>query len=220
MSSAPKTAPRTRYHHGDLRNALTVAALELAREGGPEALVLREAARRVGVSATAAYRHFAGQRDLLIEVKNLALTALAEALTAALDECDPDAEPGDLAVARLRSAAHAYLNFAFTEPGLFNTAFCHDDPADPGFSDEDLNYAGVEAFVVLGRLLDELVAAGRMSPQRRPNAEFASWATVHGVAVLFLNGPLRHLAEAERAAAIERAIDVHIRGLICDEAIE
>jgi hypothetical protein len=63
-------------------------------------------------------------------------------------------------VARLRSAAHAYLNFAFTEPGLFNTAFCHDDPVDPGFADEDLNYSGVEAFVFLGRLLDELVAGG------------------------------------------------------------
>ena len=48
---------RDRYHHGDLANALTLAATDLAREGGPEAVVLRQAARQVGVSATAAYRH-------------------------------------------------------------------------------------------------------------------------------------------------------------------
>lgn len=53
-----RTGGRSRYHHGDLRNALIEAAVELATEGGPERVVLREAARSVGVSPTAAYRHF------------------------------------------------------------------------------------------------------------------------------------------------------------------
>ena len=66
-----------RYHHGDLANALTAAATELARDGGPEAVVLREAARKVGVSATAAYRHFAGHGDLIHAVKELAQERLA-----------------------------------------------------------------------------------------------------------------------------------------------
>ena len=59
---------RSTYHHGDLANALAAAAAQLAREGGPDAVVLREAARRVGVSATAAYRHFASHNDLFEEV--------------------------------------------------------------------------------------------------------------------------------------------------------
>ena len=60
------TTARGRYHHGDLRRALVVAATALAREGGPEAVVLREVTRRVGVSANAAYRHFT-DRDALLE---------------------------------------------------------------------------------------------------------------------------------------------------------
>src|SRR5439155_20803437 len=65
----PVNERRRAYHHGDLANALTNAATELARHGGPEAVVLREAARQVGVSATAAYRHFASHGDLVHEVK-------------------------------------------------------------------------------------------------------------------------------------------------------
>ncbi|MDQ6716487.1 MAG: TetR/AcrR family transcriptional regulator, partial [Actinomycetota bacterium] len=56
----------SRYHHGDLRRALVLAATSLARAGGPDAVVLREVTRQVGVSANAAYRHFA-DRDALLE---------------------------------------------------------------------------------------------------------------------------------------------------------
>lgn len=219
MSSRPKTVSRTRYHHGDLRNALSGAALELARAGGPEAVVLREAARRVGVSATAAYRHFNSQADLLDEVKNRALNELARAIEEDLGKCEQGAGPGELAVARMRSAAHAYLEFAFSEPGLYNAAFCRDrkpEPAD-GLKDEpDLEFAQASAFVLLGQLLDELVAAGRMTPERRPMAEIAAWSGVHGLALLFLEGPLRQVVGEERAAAIDYSIDTMIRGLVAE----
>lgn len=68
------------YHHGDLRNALITAGVELATDGGPAKVVLREVARRAGVSATAAYRHFAGQGDLLLAVKIQAQQMLADAM--------------------------------------------------------------------------------------------------------------------------------------------
>jgi AcrR family transcriptional regulator len=61
---------RAGYHHGDLPNALADAATNLARSGGPEAVVLREAARQVGVSAAAAYRHYVGHGELLAAVKD------------------------------------------------------------------------------------------------------------------------------------------------------
>lgn len=212
MSISRNTVPRSRYHHGDLRNALAEAALELAREGGPEAVVLREAARRVGVSATAAYRYFAGQPDLLVEVRNQALGILAGTMAKALEGCEKVADPGELAVARLRSAAHAYLRFSFAEPGLFAAAF-HDhgstgrpDSAHPDFSQ-------TEVFAALVQVLDELVAAGRMPPERRPYAEVAAWTAIHGVAVLFLHGPLCHLPEADRDAAVNHAVETTIRGL-------
>ncbi len=59
---------RSTYHHGDLRRALLTATFELARAGGPEAVVLREATRRVGVVPNAAYRHFADRPTLLSSV--------------------------------------------------------------------------------------------------------------------------------------------------------
>ena len=67
--------PRSTYHHGDLRRALLEAGTDLAREGGPDKVVLREATRRVGVSANAAYRHFADRDALLDEVVSIAQVA-------------------------------------------------------------------------------------------------------------------------------------------------
>ncbi|HEV2640333.1 MAG TPA: TetR/AcrR family transcriptional regulator [Actinocrinis sp.] len=216
MSTRKSAVSRTHYHHGDLRNALSGAALELARQGGPEAVVLREAARRVGVSATAAYRYFDGQNQLLTEVKRRALGALARILQESLGECGPADGSGALAVARLTSAAYAYIDFAFTEPGLFNTAFCRDQDAAPG-DPLEISYDEVNAFQVLGQLLDELVAVGLMPPQRRPLAEFAAWSGVHGLAVLFLDGPLRNVVGDERAAALEYSVKAIVRSLISPE---
>ncbi|HEU5333352.1 MAG TPA: TetR/AcrR family transcriptional regulator [Actinocrinis sp.] len=105
-----------RYHHGDLANALTRVAADLARRGGPDAVVLREAARRVGVSPTAAYRHFGAHEDLLRAVRSHAQDALAHAMeSAATDSQNPRTLTHTL--------AEAYIRFALAEPGLFRTAF-------------------------------------------------------------------------------------------------
>jgi AcrR family transcriptional regulator len=199
------------YHHGDLRNALTHAAAELAREGGPEAVVLREAARRVGVTPTAAYRHFDGQRDLLGTVKWQAQAVLASTIEEALNGCADEPDPGRRAIARLRASGRAYLEFAFTEPGLFNTAFCH----DRDIPQDDLpGYTEAGAFMLLSALLDELLAAGLMPTGRRPMAEFGAWSAVHGLAVLVLDGPLNGLSGAEREAAVEAVLDGVVRSLV------
>jgi len=68
---------RTTFRHGDLRRALLEAGIELARDGGPQAVVLREATRRAGVAPNAAYRHFSSHRDLLQAVRVAALSSLA-----------------------------------------------------------------------------------------------------------------------------------------------
>src|SRR5215475_11647148 len=97
------TAPRDRYHHGDLPNALSAAAFDLARRGGPQAVVLREAARQVGVSATAAYRHFKGHEALIETVKQICQTELVGRMEAELDAGTPDPDPNREAVRRLRA---------------------------------------------------------------------------------------------------------------------
>ena len=78
LPEPPATPVRAHpYHHGDLRHALIEAAVELAHEGGPGAIVLREAARRVGVSPNAAYRHFDSLPDLVVQVALVALHRMA-----------------------------------------------------------------------------------------------------------------------------------------------
>jgi AcrR family transcriptional regulator len=80
MPTKESSATRASYHHGDLRHALLTAGIELAREGGPDAVVLREATRRVGVSPNAAYRHFADREALLADVCDAAQATLAAAI--------------------------------------------------------------------------------------------------------------------------------------------
>lgn len=212
--STPKTASRTRYHHGDLRNAMMDSAVELARTGGPEAVVLREVARRVGVSATAAYRHFSDAEALLDEVKRSALAVLADSIMTQVAEVPVDGDPGDVAVAQLRAAADAYIDFAISQTGLFMTAFCRTTVPDQEHEYGGEPFTDTDAFLALGALLDQVVATGRMPAERRPGAEIAAWSMVHGLAVLLVNGPLeQHLSADEQGLARERTLDVVIRGL-------
>ncbi|WP_314174191.1 TetR/AcrR family transcriptional regulator [Streptomyces winkii] len=205
------------YHHGDLRNALIEAATDLAREGGPESVVLRAAARRVGVSPTAAYRHFAGQAELLHAVKELGQERLADSMEAASRTgTDPGSGP-EAAEARLRALGHGYLSFALAESGLYRVAFCPDtlhlSPVD-GTVNSDREDGGWEArsFAILIQVLDALVEHGRMPAERRPGAEITAWSTVHGLAMLCLDGVLTQLSSEEVHAMAERAFDVLIAG--------
>lgn len=196
-------ARRSTYHHGDLANTLVEASVELARKGGPQAIVLREAARRVGVSATSAYRHFADHQDLIAAVKGRAQHALTKAMSAEPVPVEDDA--GAAALARLHALGRGYLRFAQAEPGLFRTAFNHDAPS-----------AGTsESFALLTTALDDLVATGVMAPARRPGAETSVWATVHGLAELLIEGgPLSRLSKAKRTAEIARTLDFVARALV------
>jgi AcrR family transcriptional regulator len=201
---------RDSYHHGDLRNALIDAATELARAGGPEAVVLREAARHVGVSATAAYRHFASHADLVAAVKERALGFLAESMRADLAGLEPTGDAQVDATNRLCTLGRAYVQFALRHTGLFRTAFFRreGDPIEdktPGPTDT--------AYDLLATAVDDLVSAGVVPAQRRPHTETAAWASVHGLSVLLLDGPLRAMPESEREAALNRMLQVVVHGL-------
>ncbi|MFD3924189.1 TetR/AcrR family transcriptional regulator [Streptomyces sp. NPDC058595] len=207
------------YHHGDLRNALITAGVELATDGGPAKVVLREAARRAGVSPTAAYRHFAGQGDLLFAVKIHAQQLLADAMECVAAGLPADDRPGAAAERRLAAIGRGYVGFALEHPGLFRTAFSH---AVPG-TDEDTGWGGVtppadnpqyRSYNLLSRALDELVATGRMPAPNRPGAEAAAWSTAHGLAMLLLDGPMARLPAADRDAVIGRTTDTIVAGLL------
>src|SRR3954467_9755921 len=113
---------RKTFRHGDLRNALVTAGLEMARAGGPDAVVLREATRQAGVSPNAAYRHFANQAALLDGVRSACLSRLAAAIEEEMKKCRPGRDPKVFARRSLRAVGIGYLRFALKEPGMFRTA--------------------------------------------------------------------------------------------------
>ena len=111
---------KTGYHHGDLRTALIDAGLHLTRAGGPEALTIREATRRVGVSPNAAYRHFADREALLRAVA----TAIQHRMAARMRSSARRRGSTELpACDRLRAVGVGYIKFALDEPGWFTVAF-------------------------------------------------------------------------------------------------
>lgn len=193
------------YHHGNLRTALVEAGAELARTAGPDGVVLREVARRTGVSHNAAYRHFADRDELLAEIASIAATQLETAMLARLDEVD-ETDPALRARARLRATGRAYVEFAVAEPGLFRVAF---SPTEAKTGDQH----DAAPYVLLGHVLDELVEAGAVAAEDRLGADVACWAAVHGLSVLLLDGPLRDLSPEERDAALDKLLATVERGL-------
>src|ERR1700693_5489310 len=113
---------RKTFRHGDLRNALIAAGLEMAR-GGPNAVILREATRQAGVSPNAAYRHFAGQAELLDAVRSACLSRVAAAIEDEMKKHKAGRDPRAFARKSLRAVGMGYLGFAMREPGMFRTAF-------------------------------------------------------------------------------------------------
>lgn len=197
-----------RYHHGDLRNALVDASTALAAAGGPEAVVLREAARRSGVSATAAYRHFTDRDELLGAVARRALQTLAASMRRELAAVPADDDPQHVALDRLRAVGRGYVRFALAEPGLFRTAFdVVGVPPPPGNGGDDPS-----PFGLLVGCIDDLVTVGVLPAERRQGAEYPAWSAVHGLATLLL-GPLAPLPAAERDRALERTLRVVVSGL-------
>ena len=195
------------YHHGNLRDALVSAGFELARQGGPEAVTLREVTRAAGVSHNAAYRHFADRDDLLRAVCQRCMTALADLMESRLEELG-GRRGSKQARDRLSTVGRAYIDFALAEPGLFRTAFGVPTDAEPLGPGEERHPYGI-----LSACLDDLVAAGKLDPARRPGAEFAPWSAVHGIATLLADGPLRDMTADEREAAIDRVLQMGINGL-------
>ena len=214
MTSA-ETGPskRATYRHGDLRRALLEAGMELARGGGPEAVVLREATRRAGVAPSAAYRHFADRRELLDAVCSAAQAELAVAMEEELAEVPLGGDDIGSARARLRAVGVGYLRFALAEPGLFRTAFSASEDLRNADSAARAGEGGLTPFQLLSAALDGLVEAGALPRERRPGAEFLAWSAVHGLAMLLIDGPLRGL-DPERAQEIgRRLIGMVERGL-------
>lgn len=191
------------YHHGDLPAALVAAGVEAARRGGETAVGLNRLATEVGVSPSAAYRHFpGGLDDLLVAVGDVARQELADRMNLRMSHATHSREPRTLAARRFRASGEAYVEYVCEEPGLFQVACRH-----------DLGRSDADPYGLLEACIDDLVAVGALPPSRRADAAPAAWAAVHGLAVLLTEGPLRRLDEAQRRRVVARTLTMVGAGL-------
>lgn len=170
------TNPRVdRYHHGDLDNACIEAALQLLSAHGLAHVTLREVARRIGVSRSAPYRHFANKRDLLAACAAAgfkALTAEAECVLAEQKRSD---------LAALRALMHGYADFGQSDPHLYRLMFASDFKSDEYPA---LTEAAEQAFAVLYRTVEtgQQQAVLRAGPTY--DVVLMLWSALHGLVSL------------------------------------
>ena len=201
----PETSAEQRdtYHHGDLKRALTEAALRLVTEKGPKGFTLREVARRAGVSAAAPYRHFSDKAQLLGAVATQGFVQLHEALTAATDEtADVTTQVLDM--------GRAYVGWAVTHPDYYQVMFGSE--LDKTESPEVLE-AGLTTFADLLDTIVECQRAKLMADGDPRSIAGPVWSLLHGVSTLTIGSDLAHVDITEKPEAmIERAL----RGLLYD----
>ena len=181
--------PRPTFHHGDLANALLSEAHRLLREHGVQGFSLREAARGVGVSPNAAYRHFADKGALLAALARRGFAQMAAAMEVALEGA-PDT------VGRLKATGQGYLAFAAQEPALFELMFGPFGAGGPRDVTGVGPTSGLSPAELLSHALDELVSSELVSTERRAHAELLFWPAVHGLAVLSAAGMWEEHGEA------------------------
>jgi AcrR family transcriptional regulator len=199
--------PRRRYHHGDLRNALIEQAVKLVEEGGAEGFSLREAARLVGVTANAAYRHFADRSDLLAAVAEVGYRRQEQCMLKALSAVSDRSTAAAAAVERLKAAGRGYIEFAVDHPELQRVMFGTRASLKEG------GFAKTGSYMLLSKALDDLVAEGMLPADRRPGAELRAWTVVEGFASLVLQGVGGVQKKASRTAALESILDFAYIGL-------
>jgi len=176
------------YHHGNLEQALVAAALETIRTEGADALTLRGVGAKVGVSRTALYRHFADKAALMGRVAAEGFRLLRAALEEALDS------PEDLAAMGI-----AYVRFAVANEGHYRAMFGR--RAAEWCRYPELMADGGSAFLVLQNAVVSGQAAGRIIPGDPEQIACVLWATMHGVAMLTIDGHLPPDSDVARAAA-------------------
>jgi len=197
---------RRGYHHGNLREALIRAALDLIAEKGPGGFTIAEAARSAGVSPAAPYRHFRDAEALLADVALRGFERFGTELSHAWNGGMPDTMTAFMNVGR------AYLAFARREPAFYSAMFEAGVPTD---ASPELQQAAENAFAILKEASTSLCA--RLPSESRPPPLMVSlhiWALSHGIASLFARGDgARRKLPMTAEELLEAGVLVYLQGL-------
>ena len=195
--SRPKKKPVERYHHGDLRRALLDEALRTIQAHGANHLTLRAVGERLGVSRSALYRHFADKQALLAAAACEGFRMLRQAVADAWEH-NGHGRTGFEAMAK------AYMQFAVAHPSHYRVMF--GGFIDSATKDEDLMAEATAAFQVLVNAIVDQQNNGLIRRDDPVLIARFTWALVHGISMLVIDGQLRETGQREAVEqyAIER----------------
>ena len=175
------------YHHGNLAESLLDAVDELATKFGLEAVTLRACAKIVGVSPSSAFRHYSDKRALLTAFATKAIHQLSDAMESAEGIANDKGENTFLAVGL------AYIEFALEKPAFFRAMWR-----------EETIYTNDDAYIEATKQLSSHLQGGFAKTIRDddPNnfspQELLAWSSVHGLANLFVDGPIGNCQTKEQ----------------------
>ena len=201
------------YHHGDLRRVLIEAALDLVEQGGVEAVSVREAARRAGVSPGAPFRHFQSRSALIAAVAEEAQRRFRAEIATAIAEA-----PGGDPLARFRAIGVAYLRWAMRNPAHFEVIssgryFVHDAAAE-------ISRDNAEVIAMTELALAEAFARGQLRSANLKLVQIAGRALVYGFARMNIDGHFLRWGVADAGATAEAIVDLFIEGIAKRESSE
>lgn len=199
--------PPRGYHHGNLKEALVRAALDLIAQKGPAGFTFAEAARVAGVSPAAPYRHFRDRDDLLASIAERGFEQFAAHLAAAWDDGRPDI------ASAFERLGRAYLAFARDQPASYSAMF---ESGLPAVDYPRLTLAGERAFAVIRAAAEQLAALTPPGQPRPPAMMMALhiWSLSHGIASLFGRGDAaRRKLPMTPDDLLEAAVLIYLRGL-------
>lgn len=168
------------YHHGDLKSAAIVAGRNLIESGGLPALGVRRVAEKIGVTAPALYRHFTSLEELLAEITCQVRQEIGELMLERRKRVKAHRDVKKYELDKFRAMGDAYIDYADKHPKLFEIAFIHHNEKSTSEYNE-------LAWQVLNESIENFVALGMISKNKRDSAPLVAWSAVHGVATLVAN---------------------------------
>jgi len=201
------------YHHGSLREAMIAAAVEIVEEDGAEAVTIREAARRAGVSSGAPFRHFASKRALMTAVAEAGMARLRDSVAQRLKRC---ASPHPLA--RLMAIADAYAHWAVNYPTHYRVV---GDRVQIDFAESEV-LSGGSAFIraEMTRLFESARDQGLLRNNDIERQHFECRAFAYGLARMCVDGHLHEwgIAKSKALPAMRAAFRSYLLSLSADPA--
>jgi AcrR family transcriptional regulator len=196
---------RRSYHHGRLKDALIEAARNLIEQRGPQGFSLAEAARLVGVTPAAPYRHFSDRDSLMGEVARRGFDLFNDGLRQAWDEGRPSPEA---AFARM---GRAYLDFARQEPGYYRSMFTRAQELEASCA-PGAPVAAAQSFALLNEAAGAVLRAQRRGGSDSAHLALQVWALSHGAATLMLGGYLPETGGSDAYSLLDTGVRALVRG--------